>query len=205
MSFYWIFLLATFVVNISPGPSLFFIFSNTIAHGRKIGIASSLGVCTGSVFHIAAVAIGLSAILAASTILYTIVKYLGALYLICLGIVSFKNSATKFENPKCDIVRIAPLKAFKQGVLVDILNPKIAIFFMAFLPQFVRHEYGYISVQVVLLGSVVILVGIVVEVIFVLSVEKIATFFKRKNKYPLWIDKILGFTLIGLGAKLAID
>ena len=100
LSSYWIFLLATFVVNISPGPSLFFIFSNTVIHGRKIGIASSLGVCTGSIFHIIAVAIGLSAILVASTILYTIVKYLGALYLIYLGIMSFKNNETKFKNPE---------------------------------------------------------------------------------------------------------
>ncbi len=205
MSSYWIFLLATFVVNISPGPSLFFIFSNTVTHGRKIGIASSFGICTGSIFHIAAVAMGISAILVASTLLYTIVKYIGALYLIYLGIMSFKYNETKLKNTNRNITKLTPLKAFKQGVLVDILNPKIAIFFMAFLPQFVRSEYGHIPVQIILLGSVVILVGIVVEVIFVFSIEKMATFIKQKNKYSLWIDRMIGFMLISLGFKLATE
>lgn len=193
------------MVNISPGPSLLYIFSNTVSQGRKIGIASSIGVCTGSIFHIIAVAIGLSAVFVASSLLYSIVKYAGAIYLIYLGIMSFKHSGLKIINNNLNTVRITPTKAFKQGILVDILNPKIAIFFMAFLPQFVRSEYGYIPVQVVLLGSVVIVVGIIVEVLFVIFIDKIVNFFDRKNKYSVWVERIVGFTLISLGVKLAIE
>jgi len=119
---------------------MIYILSRTIAQGRKIGIASSLGVCSGSLVHIFAAAFGLSAILATSAMAFGIVKYVGAAYLIYMGIKSLKSKRVSFDIPVKQQGQSTFWKAFRQGALIDILNPKVAIFYMAFLPQFVRPE-----------------------------------------------------------------
>jgi threonine/homoserine/homoserine lactone efflux protein len=166
---YWLlFLSAAIAINITPGPAMVYILSRTIAQGRKIGIASSLGVCSGSLVHIFAAAFGLSAILATSAMSFSIVKYVGAAYLIYLGIRALKSKRISFDNPVNLQEHSTFWKAFRQGVLIDILNPKVAIFFMAFLPQFVRPELGHAPGQILILGFLVILIGMVIESVLVL-------------------------------------
>lgn len=200
-SSYWLlFFSAAIAINISPGPDLIYILSKTIAQGRKIGIASSLGVCSGALVHVFAAAFGLSAILATSAIAFSAVKYVGAAYLIYLGIQALRSKGSTFDMPVKNEVKITAWKAFRQGALADILNPKVAIFFMAFLPQFVRPELGHNSVQIIILGT---LVAIVVESFIVLTAAQTTNFFRKNRHFAVWLDRILGSVLIGLGLRLA--
>ncbi len=202
---YWVlFFSAALAINLSPGPDLIYILSKTIAGGRKVGIASSLGVCTGAMVHVFAAALGLSAILATSAFAFSFVKYAGAAYLIYLGIRAIKSKGTAFDKLAATNQKTTPWQAFKQGALVDILNPKVAIFFMAFLPQFVRSELGHTSVQIIILGSLVILVAIAVELIIVLAAAQTTEFFRKNCKLSVWLDRISGSVLIGLGLRLAL-
>ncbi len=158
---------------------MIYILSRTIAQGRKIGIASSLGVCSGALVHVFAAAFGLSAILATSAVAFSIVKYVGAAYLICLGILALRSKGVSFDIPVEKQVQLTFWKAFRQGAFIDIFNPKVAIFFMAFLPQFVRPELGHASVQILILGFLVILVSVVVESFIVLTAAQSTNFFGK--------------------------
>ena len=203
-SSYWlIFFSAAIAINISPGPDMIYIVSRTIAQGRKIGFASSLGVCTGALVHIFAAALGLSAILATSVFAFSVVKHVGAAYLVYLGIKALRSKGMTFDVPVGNLSS-TPWKAYRQGALVDILNPKVAIFFMAFLPQFVRPEFGHTSVQIIGLGILVILTAIVVEFSIVLTAAQTTSFFRKNRRFSVWLDRVLGSVLIGLAIRLAL-
>ena len=205
LSSYWLlFFSAAIAINISPGPDMVYIISRTIAQGRKAGIASIFGLGSGALVYVFATALGLSALLAASVIAFSIVKYVGAAYLIYLGIKSLRSKGATFDIPVQKGLISTPWEAFKQGVLVDILNPKVAIFFMAFLPQFVRPELGYTSVQIIVLGVLVILVAIVIESFIVLTAAQTTSLFRKNRRLSVWLDRILGSVLIGLGLRLAL-
>ena len=202
---YWLlFLSAAIAINISPGPDLIYILSKTIAQGRKIGIASSLGVCTGALVHVFAAALGLSVILSTSAVAFSVVKYAGAAYLIYLGIKSLLSKGTSFDLPNKKEKEMTTWAAFRQGALIDVLNPKVAIFFMAFLPQFVRPELGHDSLQMIGLGFIVILVAIVVEFTIVFTAAKTTAFFRRNRRASVWLDRALGSILIALAVRLAL-
>lgn len=205
-NFWLIFLGAALALNIAPGPDLLFIFTKTISGGKKVGIAASLGVCTGAMFHVVIASVGLSAILVTSAIAFTAVKVVGVVYLLYLAYQAFRSSGTNFNVDEKDVMSPnvhSAWKAFKQGVLIDILNPKVAIFFMAFLPQFLREGHGSTSLQLLLLGFIVILVAVIVETLFVLFASKISRQFRENKQYSLWLDRVVGAVFIGLGIKLA--
>lgn len=205
LTFWFVFLSAALALNVSPGPDLIYILSRSVAHGRRVGLASAAGVCTGAFVHVLAVSLGLSAILATSATAFTVVKYVGAAYLIYLGIKSLRSAGATFtastEAPKS----ISLWQAFRQGVLIDVLNPKVAIFFMAFLPQFVRPGHGSESTQLLMLGALVIGVAIVVEACFVLAASRATHFFRSNPTATVWLDRVLGSVLIALGIRLALS
>ena len=202
---YWlVFFTTVFVINISPGPDVIYIVSKTIAQGRKVGIASSLGIWSGALVHVAAAALGLSAVLAASATAFGIVKYIGAAYLIYLGIQSLISKGETFNMHESTGKRTTLWKAFGQGVLVDILNPKVAIFFMAFLPQFIRPELGHYSAQIAILGFLVILVAIPIELFFVITADQTSSFFRKNRRYSFWLERASGSILVALGIRLAL-
>lgn len=184
---------------------MIYILSKTVAQGRRIGIASSLGVCSGSVVHILAAAFGLSAILYTSAVAFNVVKYAGAAYLIFLGIQAFRSRGISFDVPLRDQAPATFWKAFRQGAVIDILNPKVAVFFMAFLPQFVRPELGYASAQIIILGFLVILTALVIESIIVLTAAGTTEFFRQNRKISIIFDRLLGSVLITLGVRLALE
>ena len=203
-SSYWaLFLSAAIAINITPGPDMIYILSRTIAQGRKIGIASSFGVCSGALVHIFAAAFGLSAILATSAMAFSIIKYVGAAYLVYLGIQALRSKGVSFEIPVEKQVQSTFWTAFRQGALIDILNPKVAIFFMAFLPQFVRPELGHTSAQILILGFLVNLVGVVIEFFLILTAAQTTIFFRNNSHFSTLINRVLGSLFIGLGIRLA--
>ncbi len=202
---YWaMFFAAAIALNLSPGPDLIFILSRTFSGGKIIGVASSAGVCTGALVHVSAAGLGVSAILATSIAAFNIVKYIGAAYLVYLGIKNFYNAETKLDLPPETKENISPWSAFKQGMLVDILNPKVALFFMAFLPQFVRPEITQVSFQLVGLGILVILIGFPIECLYILLASRIAHLLHNNVSISKVLDRIFGTILIGLGVKLAL-
>jgi RhtB (resistance to homoserine/threonine) family protein len=202
---YWLlFFSAAFAINISPGPDMIYILSKTIAQGKKIGIASSLGVCTGALVHVFAAALGLSAILATSAIAFSIVKFIGAAYLIYLGIQALRSKGISFEMPDRKRIDTTAWKAFRQGAIVDIFNPKVAIFFMAFLPQFIRPELGHNSAQIIILGVLVDLVAIPVEFSLIFTAAQTTGFFRQNRNVSVWLDRMMGSVLIGLGIRLVL-
>ncbi|MCP3892363.1 MAG: LysE family translocator [Desulfobulbaceae bacterium] len=202
---YWLlFLSAAIAINITPGPDMIYILSRTIAQGRRIGIASSFGVCSGSFVHIFAAAFGLSAIISTSAMAFGVVKYVGAAYLIYLGMQALRSKGNSFDLPVKKQAQSTFWKAFRQGALIDILNPKVAIFFMAFLPQFVRPELGHVPIQILILGFLVNLVGVVIESVLVLTAARTTIFFRNNSQFSTLLDRVFGSMLIGLGIRLAL-
>jgi threonine/homoserine/homoserine lactone efflux protein len=203
---YWIvFFCAALVLNLVPGPDLIYILSRTVAQGARIGVASSLGVCTGALFHVLAAVLGLSAILTTSALAFSVVKYLGAAYLIYLGILALRSGAPLLEVSASEVSSITPWSAFCQAVLVDILNPKVAIFFMAFLPQFVRAEMGHPALQIVALGLLVIFVGAVVELSLVFMAARATRYLRGNARVGVWLGRLLGSIFLSLGVRLVLS
>ena len=147
-----LFLAAAFLLAITPGPGIFYVLARTLAGGRREGILSSCGTLLGGLVHVFAAALGVSAILAASALAFSIVKYAGAAYLIYLGMrmIRSRNLALDLAaNPS------APRSgAFRQGILTEVLNPKTALFFLSFIPQFIHPQSGHVFMQFVTLGVV---------------------------------------------------
>lgn len=202
---YWMmFFGAALALNLSPGPDLIYVVSRSIAQGTKVGMASAAGLWIGAFVHVLAVAFGLSAILTTSAEAFTVVKYVGAVYLAYLGVQAFRSPGTKFELPSGRVPKVTPAQALRQGILVDLLNPKVAIFFMAFLPQFVRPGHGETSLQLIGLGALVIAVAIPIESFFVLAASRTTGFFRQHPKTSIWLDRVLGSILVSLGVRLAL-
>jgi RhtB (resistance to homoserine/threonine) family protein len=203
---YWlVFFSAAVALNLSPGPDLIYVLSRTIAHGRRVGLASAAEVWIGAFVHVLAASVGLSAILATSATAFAVVKYVGAAYLIYLGVKSLRAAGATFNLAKDTEADISLWRAFRQGVLIDVLNPKVAVFFMAFLPQFVRPGHGSALIQLVMLGTLIICVAVVVETCLVLAASKATNFFRANPTASVWLDRVLGSVLIGLGIRLALS
>ncbi|MCT4656857.1 MAG: LysE family translocator [Cohaesibacter sp.] len=199
-----VFFAAAIMLSITPGPDLVFILSRALAHGKKIGVAAALGVSTGALVHALAAALGLSAILATSATAFMVVKYIGAAYLIYLGIKALraKEGALSFKDGNGKHGSF--WSAFRQGMLIDVLNPKVAIFFMAFLPQFIAPEAGAIFSHTIILGLLVVLTGFSLEVLIILVAAPLGHYLKNNPKVALWLDRALGGLMVGLGARLAM-
>lgn len=202
---YWlVFLSAALAINLSPGPDLIYILSRTIAEGRKVGFASLLGVWTGALVHVSAAALGLAAILAASGVAFAAVKYAGAAYLVYLGVRALRAKTPALGEIRPTSRRTTLWLAYRQGVSVDLLNPKAAIFFLAFLPQFVRPELGHARAQIMLLGVLVIGVAVVVEFSAMLLAARLTRTLRGNARMSAWLQRMLGSVLVGLGLRLAL-
>ena len=200
-----VFFTAALALNLSPGPDIAYIVSNTVARGKRHGFAASFGVCSGSVVHVLAAAFGLSAILAASALAFSAVKWVGAAYLIYLGIRALLSAGAQFAADAGASTRASTFAIYRQGFMIDVLNPKVAVFFMAFLPQFANPALGHVPAQLVLHGGLVIAVAVVVEAGIVLIAARFTDALRRNPRIGLWLDRALGTVLIGLGLRLALQ
>ncbi|MFG3450834.1 LysE family translocator [Stutzerimonas stutzeri] len=203
-AFWLVFFSAALALNVSPGPDLLFVLSRTLSGGRRVGVASACGVCSGALVHVAAAALGISAILATSALAFAVVKYVGAAYLLYLGIQALRSAGAGMQLNLKAAPRTSAWQAYRQGILVDILNPKAAIFFMAFLPQFVRADQGAVAVQLLVLGVLVVMVAIVVECALVLLAARASSALRENRRLSQWLDRVLGSVLIGLGIRLGL-
>ena len=198
------FLSAAALLNLSPGPDIAFILGQTVRGGRRAGFAAMAGIWTGALVHVSFAAVGLSAILASSAVAFSIVKWAGAAYLIYLGLSALRSQGGKFVNDNVES-NASGLKVMRQGVLVSLLNPKVAIFFLAFLPQFVVPGAGPTWAQLALHGVLIIAVAALIEPPLVLLGARLTNKLRDNPSVGLWLDRVLGTVLISLGIKLALQ
>ena len=199
------FLIAGLILNLTPRADTMYILSRSISQGKKAGILSALGISTGSVFQIIFAALGLSIILAKSAVAFEIVKYLGVAYLIFLGIKLLTTKSNgKFELKK-ENQQISNRKIYTSGVLTNILNPKVALFFLAFMPQFIDQNYTYISLSFLILGLTFLLTGTIWCVILAIFASKLSDRIRENYKIKRWMDKITGGIFIIMGIKFALS
>ncbi len=200
---HWVtFLAAATLLNLSPGPDIAFILGQTLRNGRQHGFAAMLGIWTGAALHVAMAAVGLSAILATSALAFSVVKWVGAAYLIWLGITMLLSHGDSFVSSEG--ARHQPMHSiYWQGVLVSALNPKVAVFFLAFLPQFIVEGAGPAGAQLLLHGSLIIVVAAFIEPPLVMLGSKLGVFLRQNRRVGLWMDRGLGALFVALGARLA--
>jgi threonine/homoserine/homoserine lactone efflux protein len=197
------FVLAALVLLLTPGPAVLYIVTRSIDQGRRAGLVSVLGVHVGTLAHIFAAAAGLSALLAASATAFSVVKYLGAAYLIYIGVRRLLDRSTKSLAAPGEPKRLR--RAFLDGVVVNVLNPKTGLFFLAFLPQFVSVSRGHVGEQIVSLGVVFVLLGAVTDSLYALTAGSAAQWLRGKPRFLASERWISGGLYIGLGVAAAFS
>lgn len=197
-----VFVAATLALLVVPGPAVLYIVARGVDQGRRAGLASAAGIATGSLVHVVAAALGLSAILASSALAFSIVKYLGAAYLIYLGL---RTLLTR-PDPTAPVDRrprtISEL--FRQGVVVQVLNPKIALFFLAFLPQFVDPSRGSIAAQTLFLGGLLMAMGLCTDSLYAVVAGTAGDWLQRQPAFESVQRYVAGTVFIGLGVTTAL-
>jgi len=196
----FLFLIAALILAATPGPGIFYVLARTLAGGRREGILSSLGTFAGGMFHVLAAGLGISAILASSAIAFHAIKYAGAVYLIWLGIRMIQTNKAELHAGT-----FAPSRgAFIQGIITEALNPKTALFFLSFIPQFISPQLGHSFLQFLLFGTVTVALNTTADLLVVsLAVPlgakvKTSAMFRRRQRIAS------GVGMIGLGAYVAL-
>lgn len=201
---FWVFALAALMLNLTPGNDMLYVMARSAGQGTKAGVVSALGIMGGCTVHMLAAVAGLSALLAQSALAFDIIKYAGAAYLLYLGLRSFfsgrKQLQIKSHKPEATYAKI-----FWQGVLTNVLNPKVALFFLAFLPQFVNAKEGNVTEQILFLGVWFNTSGTIVNVLVALLFGRLARWLFRSPKFVRWQERITGLLLIALGIKVALS
>jgi threonine/homoserine/homoserine lactone efflux protein len=197
-----LFVAASWALVVAPGPDMLYVITRGMSHGRRAGILSALGVIAGILVHTTAAALGLSMILQTSALAFMIIKFAGALYLLYLGV------KTWFDKSAFQVHAISsaasPGTLFGQGVLSNVLNPKVAIFFLAFLPQFVDRENGNVTVQMIVLGMTFALFGLCFLLVVGYSAGSIGKWLTRQPQYTHLLRRLASSILIILGIRLAL-
>lgn len=196
-----LFLLAALVIAAVPGPGIFYVAARTLSGGSKAGIASTFGTALGGLVHVIAGGLGVSAIILASAELFTALKFAGAIYLVWLGIGTFREARHLLPE---QIAPVGSKRAFRDGVLVEALNPKTAAFFLAFIPQFLDPAAGYPALQFMTLGLVSVVLNTLVDFIVVLMASTAHSGLVRRPRLFQRLRQGSGLFIAGLGVSLAL-
>lgn len=204
MENFWVFALTGLLLNLTPGNDMLYVVARSAGQGTKAGVVSALGIGAGCLVHILAAVVGLSALIAQSVWAFSFIKYVGAAYLVYLGA---KSLLAKRNGLAVDggIPPLSRKKIFWQGVLTNALNPKVALFFLAFLPQFISLQKGNASLQILFLGVWFDAVGTIVNVLVALLFGKMGAWLAKSATFVQWQRRITGVILVGLGLKLAVS
>ncbi|PKN90551.1 MAG: RhtB family transporter [Chloroflexi bacterium HGW-Chloroflexi-6] len=198
-----IFILAALTLLLTPGPAVLYIVARSMDQGRLAGMVSVLSVEVGNFVHVVAVTLGLSALLLSSALAFTVIKYLGAAYLIYLGLRRIFSHETALSTTSIESQSLG--RVFSQGVVVAVLNPKTALFFLAFLPQFVDPARGNLTLQLFTLGSIFVLMAIVTDSLYALLAGTVGQSLKNAP-YFLKVERYLvGSVYVGLGLMAAFS
>jgi len=194
-----IFLGAALVLAVTPGPGIFYVLARSLRGGRREGVLSAAGTFLGGLVHVIAAALGLSAILAASAVAYETVRYAGAAYLIYLG---YRMIRTRNGDAELDVA-LPPRGTFVQGVITEVLNPKTALFFLSFIPQFVSVRQGHVAAQFLLLGAISVTLNTCADLTVACFAGPLGSKMKRSAKLRRGQRTASGVAMIGLGVYVA--
>lgn len=196
------FIIAGVILNLTPGADTMYILTRSISQGKRAGVYSVYGIGTGVLIHTILASFGLSIILAKSATAFLIVKYMGVAYLIYLGIRMILSKSNSFDNDKQKLEKLDLLKIYRQGVITNVLNPKVALFFLAFMPQFINPQYAKGALPFLTLGLTFLTTGTVWCLFVAYSSSLITETLRKNDKIGKYMQKISGLIFIGLGLKL---
>jgi threonine/homoserine/homoserine lactone efflux protein len=197
-----IFVAAALALLVVPGPAVLYIVTQSIGGGRRAGVACTLGIHTGTLVHVTAATVGLSALLASSAVAFDVVKYLGAAYLIVVGV--RRLAGLDRSEDSAEAVPRSRGTLYRQGIVVNVLNPKTALFFLAFLPQFVDPSRGRPWVQILLLGLLFSVLGVLSDTTWALVAGTLGERLRRSTRFPGIQRYVSGSVFVGLGAVAAL-
>jgi threonine/homoserine/homoserine lactone efflux protein len=193
---------AGLVLNVTPGPDLLYILGRSVSQGRAAGVVSALGIGAGCLVHVLGAALGLSALLLALPHAYDLVRWAGAAYLVVLGVRALRSKAGALEVKA--LAPVSPRRVFLQGALTNVLNPKVALFFLAFLPQFADPSRGPLAPQLLLLGAIFAVNGTLFCVAFALFASRLGAWLRTRFGVTRLLDRITGGLFVALGLRLAL-
>lgn len=197
------FLLACIALNLTPGLDTFYILTRSGREGRAVGVMAALGINAGCIVHTLAAVLGISAILMTSALAFSVLKYLGAAYLVWIGL---RMLLTRGSTRQPTVTRGKGLgAAFRQGMLTNVLNPKVALFFLAFLPQFVSMQAAHPQLGLLVLGLSFIGTGTLWSMVLALLGGHIHHLLNTRPRFGQWMDRVCGTVLLGFGVKLALQ
>jgi threonine/homoserine/homoserine lactone efflux protein len=201
----WLFVLSGFLLNITPGPDTLYIVGRGSTQGWRAGAVAALGIGAGTLVHICAAALGLSAILAASATAFTTVKIIGAAYLLYVGISLIRSAGASESSPGAIAVRPASMRGiFVQGFLTNVLNPKVALFFLAFLPQFVASDAGSKPLAFLFLGGIFDFNGTLWNLFVAWSTARLSSQLAPSAAFRRWFNRCVGTVFVFIGIRLAL-
>jgi threonine/homoserine/homoserine lactone efflux protein len=195
----WVFCLTAVALLVIPGPAVLYVVVQGAEQGRRVGLASVLGIHLGTLVHVAAATVGLSALIVASSLAFNAVKFAGAIYLIFIGVRKLLGRDEPRLEPGRQ--RMSYRRAFMRGAVVNVLNPKTALFFLALLPQFIDTDRGGVWSQALLLGLVFVGLGLVTDSLYALAAGTVGGFFRRRRRTMRYGS---GLVFVGLGAAAAL-
>ena len=201
-----LFIISGFLLNVMPGPDSLLIMSKSASQGWRAGSVASLGIGSGILVHVFAAAVGLSAILASSATAFTVVKYVGAAYLVYIGITALrqKSSIDSEANNSVNSLPHTMKSIFWQGFLSNALNPKVALFFLAFVPQFINHDSPEKALAFIVLGAIFNVNSMLWCHFLAISTAFASKRLKISKSMSVWLNKTIGVLFISLGVKLAL-
>ncbi|PSN12937.1 RhtB family transporter [filamentous cyanobacterium CCT1] len=199
-----LFLTAAFILSITPGPGILYTLARSLNGGKSEGILSALGLFTGGLVHVIAAAIGLSSVLMTSALAFMVVKYAGAAYLIYIGLKTLFSRDTMPDAADIAVNNRSRRNVFYQGVMTEVLNPKTALFFLAFIPQFIAVENGSVFIQFLVLGLITDLLNLAADVVVVAFAGPVGQRLRTSYRFRQGQRITSGCTMIGLGAYVAV-
>jgi len=197
-----VFFAASLVLAITPGPDNLFVLAQAARQGSLAGLIVTVGLCTGLLVHTTAVACGVAALVKTSALAFSLLKYLGAAYLLYLAYGAFRAGGSGGDERRVD--GLSHRKLYRRGIIMNVTNPKVSLFFLAFLPQFIDPAYGPVTLQIGLLGLLFILATILVFGMISFLAGEIGRWLRRSAKAQLLLNRLAGAVFIGLAVKLAM-
>lgn len=196
---YALFVLAALALLAVPGPAVLYVVTQSVHRGRRAGLVSMLGIHTGTLVHVTAATLGLSSLLVSSATAFAVVKYAGAAYLVGVGILTLAGR----REPPSEAAPADGARLFRQGVVVNVLNPKTALFFLAFLPQFVDVDAGHVPLQILALGLTFVALGLVSDGAYALAAGAAGDVLRRSRTFARVQRYVSGSVFVGLGLTAA--
>ncbi|MGC5030532.1 LysE family translocator [Micromonospora sp. DT229] len=195
-----LFLVAVLVICVTPGPDMLYILATSVSQGVRAGLVASVGMSLGMLVHTVLVSLGLAALMAAVPVLFDVIKYVGAAYLVYIGIRAWLDSSSASAVQERAVV---PLRTVLwRATMTNLLNPKIVLFYLAFLPQFVDADAGGAGVQLLVLGLLFVLVGLLVDSVIALAAGRLGEWLHRRHRVDKLLNRIAGTVFVALAARL---